>query len=250
MEVCVDSVQSAIEAQKGGACRIELCSGLPVGGLTPSSGLVKAVKEMLTIPVYVLIRPRQGDFLYTDDEKAVIRNDVDGLIESGADGLVVGALTSDGEIDVKLCREIIELSDGRPITFHRAFDMTSNAESSLERLIELNVTRVLTSGRKKSAIDGVDLLAKLHEQAAGRIVIMPGGGITEDNLPDILNVAGVREFHTSASKRFASEMKYKNLEMSVGSDGQDFEWKVCCANKVSNMLNIANDIWSSNQLSG
>nr|XP_055026725.1 copper homeostasis protein cutC homolog isoform X3 [Misgurnus anguillicaudatus] len=164
METCVDSVESAINAERGGAGRIELCSNLLEGGTTPSTGLLQIVKENVKIPVYVMIRPRGGDFLYSDWEVEVMKKDIDQMKRHGADGLVFGALTEDGRVDSELCMELMATSRPLPVTFHRAFDMVHDPAVALEVLVSLGFERILTSGCDSSALEGLPVIKRLVEQ--------------------------------------------------------------------------------------
>ncbi|XP_073451662.1 copper homeostasis protein cutC homolog isoform X2 [Aquarana catesbeiana] len=217
MEVCVDSVESAVNAERGGAGRIELCASLLEGGITPTIGLLQIVKQYVQIPVFVMIRPRGGDFLYSDREVEVMKADIRLAKIHGADGLVFGALTEDGRIDTELCMDLLAVSRPLPVTFHRAFDMVYDPLLAMETLISLGFERVLTSGCDSSALEGLPLIKRLVEQAKGRIIVMPGGGITERNLHRILEGTGVEEFHCSARSTKESLMKYRNHSVCMGA---------------------------------
>ncbi|NP_001006046.1 copper homeostasis protein cutC homolog [Danio rerio] len=216
MEVCVDSVESAINAERGGAARIELCSNLLEGGTTPSTGLLQVVKENVEIPVFVMIRPRGGDFLYSEWEVEVMKREIQQMKSQQADGLVFGALTEDGRVHTHICMELLAASRPLPVTFHRAFDMVHDPLVALETLISLGFERVLTSGCDSSALEGLPVIKRLVEQAKGRIVIMPGGGITERNLQRILEGSGSQEFHCSARSSKDSSMKFRNSNVCMG----------------------------------
>ncbi|XP_041921188.1 copper homeostasis protein cutC homolog isoform X1 [Alosa sapidissima] len=241
MEVCVDSVESAINAERGGAGRLELCSSLLEGGITPSVGLLQVVKQYVRIPVYAMIRPRGGDFLYSDREVEVMRKDIEMMKSHGADGLVLGALTEDGKVDAELCMELLAASRPLPVTFHRAFDMVHNPVVALETLISLGFERVLTSGLDSSVLEGLPLIKRLVEQAKGRIVIMPGGGITERNLQRILEGSGAQEFHCSARSSKESTMKFRNSSVNMGAavSMPEYSLKVADMTKVRTLNAIA-----------
>uniref|UniRef100_A0A3P8VEW9 Copper homeostasis protein cutC homolog n=1 Tax=Cynoglossus semilaevis TaxID=244447 RepID=A0A3P8VEW9_CYNSE len=209
MEVCVDSVESAVNAERGGAGRLELCSSLLEGGLTPSLGLLLVVKQYVKIPVFVMIRPRGGDFLYSEQEVEVMRKDIELMKSHGADGLVLGALTEDGRVDTELCTDLLVAARPLPVTFHRAFDMVDDPIMALETLVSLGFQRVLTSGCDSSALEGLPLIKRIIDQAKDRIVIMPGGGITERNLQRILEGSGAQECHCSARSSRDSAMKFR-----------------------------------------
>lgn len=241
MEVCVDSVESAVNAERGGAGRLELCSSLLEGGLTPSLGVLHVVKQYVKIPIYVMIRPRGGDFLYSDLEVDVMRKDIELMKSQGADGLVLGALTEDGRVDAELCMELLAAARPLPVTFHRAFDMVHDPAVALEALISLGFERVLTSGCDSSALEGLPLIKRLVDQAKGRIIIMPGGGITERNLQRILEGSGAQEFHCSARSSRESAMKFRNTCISMGASfsAPEYGLKVADVSKVRTLNAIA-----------
>ncbi|XP_052041416.1 copper homeostasis protein cutC homolog isoform X3 [Apodemus sylvaticus] len=232
MEVCVDSVESALNAERGGAGRIELCSGLLEGGTTPSMGILQVVKQTVQIPVFVMIRPRGGDFLYSDREVEVMKADIRLAKLYGADGLVFGALTEDGHIDKDLCLSLV------------AFDMVQDPMAALETLLTLGFERVLTSGCDSSALEGLPLIKQLIEQAKGRIVVMPGGGITDKNLQRILEGSGATEFHCSARSSRDSGMKFRNSSVAMGASlaHSEYTLKVTDVTKVRTLNAIAKDI--------
>jgi copper homeostasis protein len=194
IEACVDSVASAHAAERGGAGRLELCDNLHDGGTTPSAGMIAAVVEAVRIPVFVIVRPRGGDFVYSDDEMDVMRRDASMARELGAAGVVVGVLETAGSIDVGRTRAVLEAAS-LPATFHRAFDIVPDQRSALETAIELGVERILTSGGARSAVEGADAIRALVEQAGDRVMVMAGGGIREDNVSDVVSRSRVREIH-------------------------------------------------------
>ncbi|XP_055701037.1 copper homeostasis protein cutC homolog [Phlebotomus papatasi] len=202
LEVCVDSVESAKEAAKGGAGRIELCSALSEGGLTPTVGLLKIVKRTIEpkIPVFVMLRPRRADFCFSPEEIEVILLDMEVLRENGADGFVFGALTAEGSIDVINCRRVIEAAGNLPVTFHRAFDVTNevDSEKTCTEIADLGFKRLLTSGFQASAEAGLKQIKKLNEMFHERLIIMPGAGINERNVKKIADECKCREIHASA----------------------------------------------------
>lgn len=211
LEICANSVQSAQAAQTGGAHRIELCQNLEQGGITPSYGLIKQVQALLRIPVFVLIRPRPGNFVYDADEFAVMQADVLACRTLECAGIVLGVLDQDGNVDTARCRTLIELARPMAVTFHRAFDDCRNQPQALEDLIALGCQRVLTSGGAVSAPEGQEQLARLVAQAAGRLVVMPGAGITPDTICSLATHTGAREFHTSAKRRIDPQLSYPSL---------------------------------------
>jgi copper homeostasis protein len=204
LEICANSYQSAINAQKAGADRIEICSELSVGGITPSYGFLKKVSEKITIPVHVLIRPRSGDFCYSDDEFEIMKSNINLSKELGFNGIVSGVLNADNSIDIQRTKELITLSKPLSFTFHRAFDCASNPEKNLENLIEIGVNRLLTSGLQVKAENGIELLKKLLKIAQNKLIILPGSGINSKNAL-LFKEAGFQEIHTSASKIIHTE---------------------------------------------
>jgi copper homeostasis protein len=199
LEICANSYQSALNAQKAGAHRIELCSELSVGGITPSYGLIKQVIDTLSIAVFVLIRPRSGNFTYSEEEFDIMKHDIQLCKNLGCAGIVSGVLNKDNTIDIERTQELIELSKPLEFTFHRAFDCVENPQEALEQLINLGVERVLTSGLEASAEKGLELLKQLKEHVNGRITILPGSGINLQNAK-LFKDAGFLEIHLSASK--------------------------------------------------
>lgn len=199
LEVCAANLASVLAAVRGGAERIELCQALSLDGLTPSLGLVRHVRESFaTLRTHVLIRPREGDFVYTAREVQVMEQDILAL-RSLCTGLVFGALTPRGDVDLPVMRRLMQAAQGLPVTFHRAFDRCRDPFAALEQIIDLGCRRILTSGQQPSAAQGIDLLRQLRQRAAGRIIIMPGGGVTPDNAADILARTGCTEIHASCS---------------------------------------------------
>lgn len=245
MEVCVESVVSAVNAEKGGAVRIELCANLIDGGITPSLGLVRRVQCCVTIPIMIMIRPRGGDFCYSEEEFETMKEDIEIFKKESVHGFVLGILNFDGSIDKERCALLLKLCSPHPVTFHRAFDMTANPFSTLETLISIGFSRVLTSGQGRTAFQGLDLITKLVNQASGRIIVMPGGGISIDNLETILQVSGTTEFHGSASVIKDSDMQYRNESISMGLS-PDYSLKVTDVDTVSRLVNIATRIWNIN----
>lgn len=203
-------------AERGGAHRVELCDNLMEGGTTPSGGCIKLAREHLRIGLQVIIRPRGGDFLYSDVEFAVMLEDVRLAKALGADGVVIGCLTVAGGIDVTATRTLLELARPMNVTFHRAFDMCRDPHEALEVLVQLGVDRVLTSGQEGSVPEGLDLICALERQAAGRIIVMPGGGVTSRNVRKIVEASGVREVHMSARLSVESRMEHRNSRCFMG----------------------------------
>jgi copper homeostasis protein len=215
-EVCVDSVESAISSEQAGAQRIELCDNLVEGGTTPSLGTIRLACQLVSIAVNVIIRPRGGDFYYSPIEFEVMRQDILAAREAGADGIVTGLLLRDGGVDVERTRALVDLARPLPVTFHRAIDLCRDSAEALETLASLGVERILTSGRRATALEGVDCIARLVRQSAGRVIVMAGGGINCENLPVLLAAAGVSEVHFSARETIPSPMVYRSLACNMG----------------------------------
>jgi copper homeostasis protein len=243
LEVCANSATSAIAAQQGGAARIELCENLAEGGTTPSYGQMILARKHLHIKLYVLIRPRRGDFLYTDLEFEVMQADIRTCIEAGCDGVVIGMLKADGSVDKERCTELVRLARqwGLGVTFHRAFDMCADQFQALEDIIDLGCERILTSGGKSTAMEGATVIAHLIEKAAGRIAIMPGSGITENNVADLVHFTGATEVHSSARVKIAGGMQYQNDHILL-NDGltDEYSLDVTSTDRVKEILKRAN----------
>jgi copper homeostasis protein len=218
LEVIGYNKESCIAAQEGGANRIELCSGPGEGGTTPSYAFIKAAREKLHIDLYVMIRPRGGDFLYSDEEFEIMKNDIAVCKQLSCDGIVTGILTTDGKVDVKRNKELIELAYPMQATFHRAFDRVANPTEALETLIELGFERILTSGLRPRGVEGIEMLSQLVKQANERIIIMPGSGVNSENIISIAKGSGVKELHSSAGIYGKSKMEFQNPDMNESLD--------------------------------
>ncbi|KAJ3128198.1 hypothetical protein HK098_004944 [Nowakowskiella sp. JEL0407] len=218
LEVCIDSVESAIISEQNGASRVELCDNLVEGGTTPSAGAIALAKKKVKIPVHVMIRPRGGDFLYSDVEFEVMKLDVETAKSLKADGVVFGILTSDGRVDIKRTKDLVEIAKPMSVTFHRAFDMTRDPFQALEDIIEIGgIQRILTSGQEPTVLEGTELIMKLIELANDRIIILPGGGITSRNIKRILDeLPGLGEIHAALPGNQSSEMKFRNGVVYMG----------------------------------
>ncbi len=216
IEICLEDVSSVLAAQKGGADRIELCSDLFEGGLTPSIGTVRYAMEVSSIPINCMLRPRGGDFCYSEVEFQVMKEDVRAFKEAGVNGVVFGILTPDGKVDMERSREIIELARPLSVTFHRAFDMTRDPYKALEDLISLGVDRVLTSGQEASVMEGIDLLADLVRIAGERIIVMPGCGISERNFTKVKARVGAKEYHVHLPMEERSLMDFHPGHIYMG----------------------------------
>ena len=242
MEVCANSVSSALAAQLGGAKRVELCSNLLEGGTTPSYAEIAMTRNMLVIEVFPIIRPRGGDFLYSDLEFELMKQDIKICKQLNCDGIVTGILTANGKIDKIRCAELIELAKPMDVAFHRAFDMTDDLEEALEDIISLGAVRILTSGGKASAIEGAGIIAKLIVQAGHRITIMPGAGINPENIAGLINLTGAKEFHASARLQHDSRMTFRNKELSMGGAADEYSYSITDAELVRNLLELANSM--------
>ena len=243
-EVCAASIESALAAEKGGANRIELCSALSEGGLTPSAGMIKFACKNLNIPVFVLIRPRTGDFLYSGAEFATMKEDILAAKALGADGIVVGMLNADGSIDFPRMKVLMDCAKPMEVTFHRAFDMANDPFIALEEIIKLGCQRILTSGQAVTASQGENMLGQLVKKAGNRIGIMPGSGINSKNLAQIVKMSGAKEFHFSASAKRQSQMIYKNVEVAMTKEsGQEFTIFQTDAGIIEEMRRIADHLF-------
>jgi copper homeostasis protein len=240
-EVCIDSVEGAMAAEKAGAQRVELCSDLVEGGLTPSLGTIRLVRQKTTLGLNIMIRPRGGDFLYSDLEFDVMRADLLEAKAAGADAVVMGLLHPNGAIDIERTGMLIDLARPMAVTFHRAFDVSQDLSKALEELIRLGVDCVLTSGRKATALEGADCIASLVRQAAGRIQVMAGAGITAANVSQILVKTGVSAVHFSARETVESSMRFRNLECPMGKAYQpeEFSRRVTSTDKIHQVIKLA-----------
>ncbi|MCX6256565.1 MAG: copper homeostasis protein CutC [Bacteroidia bacterium] len=241
IEVCANHLMSAIAAQKGGAERVELCENLAEGGTTPGYGSIVTARKLLTIGLNVLIRPRGGDFLYNDIEFEVMQQDILFCKNNGIDGVVIGMLYEDGSIDIQRTEHLIGLARPMSVTFHRAFDMAADPFGSLNDLIKLGVDRLLTSGQQNTAFDGRHLIAGLVECSVNKILIMPGGGINENNLADMISFTKASEYHVSARSMLKSNMKFRkpHIHISGKSDNADYELSVTDDARISEIVRIA-----------
>lgn len=236
-EICANSVASCKAAQDGGADRVELCSGIPEGGTTPSYGMIRKARESIKIALNVIIRPRGGDFLYSPDELEEMILDIKAAKELGADGLVFGCLTAEGNVDKKAMAMLMEAADGLPVTFHRAFDHSSDPFQALEDIIGSGCVRILTSGCRPTATEGVGLLEKLVQAAGDRIIIMPGCGVNEGNIAEIARLSGAREFHFSAREPVESGMLFRNPDVAMGSEEDPYGTVRTTAARVAATIN-------------
>ncbi len=215
VEACVDSVEGAVAAERAGALRLELCAGLVEGGTTPSAGLVRAVLDRVSVPVFVMVRPRGGDFLYSADELDVMLRDVEGAKSLGAQGVVSGVLHPHGAVDEDGTSALLEAAAPLPFTFHRAIDVTRDLEEALDVLLALGARRVLTSGGAATAADGAERIGRLVRQAGDRLVVMAGGGVRRHNVASIVAATGVREVHLRAPVRVESRMAHRPPSVGI-----------------------------------
>lgn len=215
IEVCVDSIESALRAQEGGADRIELCDNLFEGGTTPSAGAIAVARERLRIKLHVIVRPRGGDFCYSDAEMESMRRDVDAARQLGADGVVIGLLTPEGEVDSPRTRELMERARPLSVTFHRAFDVARDPYAALEALLLLGVDRLLTTGQEPGIVEGLELVSELTRRAGDRLIVMPGG-VNERNVARVLAATSARELHVTGTCTVESPMRHRNERVFMG----------------------------------
>lgn len=216
LECCVDSVESAVEAEKGGAKRLELCSALVIGGLSPSKILYEKVREAVKIPIHVLLRPRFGDFCYTDFEYQIIKEEVVMFRDLGADGVVIGNLKPDGTLNIDQMKELVKEAGNMSITLHRAFDMCADPMQTLEDVKLLGIHTILTSGQRNNCIEGTELLAELVKNAEGKVDILIGGGVDASVIEKLYHETGSTSYHMSGKITWDSEMKYRKKDVSMG----------------------------------
>jgi copper homeostasis protein len=220
LEICVDSVESAVTAARGGADRVELCSDLLEGGITPSAGLIAAVRARVQIGVFVMIRPRGGDFVYSPSELEVMAADIAEAKRLGVDGVVLGVLTADASVDVERTRHLVELAAPLGVTFHRAIDVTQDMSAASEAVIRTGAHRILTSGGKSTAMRGAAQIAEMVRIANGRIAIMAGSGVRASNAAELGGITRAREFHASLRRKIAGPVGYRNPDVRLGADDE------------------------------
>ena len=242
VEACVDSVSSALAAERGGAGRLELCDNLFDGGTTPSAGMISAVKATVRIPVFVIVRPRGGGFVYADDEIGVMRLDIEAARMLGADGIVVGVLARDGRIEVEQLRALVAAAGALPVTFHRAFDLARDQEQALEALMHCGVSRVLTSGGASTALEGVGAIASLARRAAGQITVMAGGGVREEHVQEIVQRANVREVHVRATRPARTSMHggREGIRLRKALPTDEGAWEETDERRIREFVRLAN----------
>ncbi|MCO4292906.1 copper homeostasis protein CutC [Solitalea sp. MAHUQ-68] len=239
LEICCYSAESVAEAAKGGAHRVELCDSMQDGGTTPSMGTIAMARKVQGIKLYVIIRPRGGDFCYNATEFEVMKYDITEAKKLGADGVVIGILNADGSIDEKRTKQLVELAMPMDVTFHRAFDMSNDPFEALETIYACGIKRILTSGTFNTAPEGLEILKSLVEKAGNRIAIMAGSGVNATNM-ELLYNAGIRHFHSSATKYVNTEMEYRNPNIKMGKEGQlsEFEKPIVDIEKVKAMKEL------------
>jgi copper homeostasis protein len=244
LEICANSVASCIAAQQGGAKRIELCDNLLEGGTTPSYATIALAREKVSIDIYPIIRPRGGDFLYTDLEFEIMQKDIAVCKQLGCNGVVIGLLTANGRVDVERTQILVEQAWPMGVTFHRAFDMTEDPLQALEDIIGTGCERILTSGQRNTAIEGTELLKTLVKLAEGRIIIMAGSGVRANNIESLIQETGATEFHTSARTYIDSKMVYRNPHVSMGGIPGVPEYGISQTNadEVTLILELAQNI--------
>ena len=244
LEICVDSIESALNAQLAGADRIELCDNLMEGGTTPSCGTIMSVRNNMDIGLHVIIRPRGGDFLYSDDEYDIMRRDIDICGESGVNGVVFGILTQNGLIDIERTAKLVEYARPMSVTFHRAFDMCADPYSGLEEVIQTGADRLLTSGQKQTAIEGSGLITSLVKQSQGKIIIMPGSGVDKINIAILAKKTGACEFHLTGRMPVDSGMTFRQpgISMSGISGIDEYSRKVADTEKIKRIIEILKNI--------
>ncbi|CBK25107.2 uncharacterized protein [Blastocystis hominis] len=230
LEVCIDRVESAINAERGGAGRVELCDNLIDGGTTPSYGMIKTVKNAINIPVNVIIRPRGGDFYYNENEMQIMIEDILACKSIGVNGVVIGCLTKDGKVDMEKNRRLIEAARPLSVTFHRAIDMTVDLLEATRDCIALGVDRILTSGGCNTVMEGKETIKEMRKIAEGRLQIMAGGGVTATNIRELVEFTGIKEVHGSARDYVESEMEYRKEGVFMGGEKKntqelEFKWK-------------------------
>ena len=236
LEICCDSVASALAAEQAGADRIELCENLAQGGVTPSAAKIKLAKAKLRIPAFVLIRPRKADFLYSELEFEVMLEDIRQAKVLGADGIVSGILDADGHIDTRRTRGLVDAAHPLPFTFHRAFDMCRDPLAAIDLLAEAGVSRILTSGQQPTALEGRHNLERFARRAAGKLIIMACGELLPDNISTIRDIEGLQEFHSAARAEVLSQMRYRGtVNMGDEAASAEFSWQEVDAELVSRM---------------
>lgn len=237
IEICVDSVESCINAEKGGADRLELCGNMFEGGTSASYGVLQLAREMVSKPIYAMVRPRGGDFCYNDIEFEIMKREIKLMKELKIDGIVFGILTKEGKVDKERCSKLLDLWGTNKATFHRAIDVSSNLNEACEDIISLGFERILTSGGEANVMSGIIKLKELVEKYNDKIIIMPGSGINERNIEYINDTVKANEYHMTANKTVESVMQYRNENVFMGASLRlpEFSVKYTDENKVKNI---------------
>jgi len=241
VEACVDSVESAIAAERGGAGRLELCDDLHDGGTTPSAGMIAAVKEAVAMPVFVIVRPRGGGFVYSDAELDVMRRDIEAAARLGANGILLGVLTRQAEIDAERTRRLLGVAPALEVTFHRAFDLVRDRYVALEALVSLGIRRVLTSGGAAAALEGADAIARLVGQSSGRLAVMAGGGVREENVAELVRRTGVSEVHVRGTRLARTAMTPVNerVRFRKAMPEDEAAWEATDESRIREIVRLA-----------
>lgn len=239
IEVCVEGIDGLLAAQKAGADRVELCASLLEGGLTPSIGVVREALKLSTIPFHVIVRPRGGDFLYSEHEFQSMLRDVEALRDLGVAGVVVGCLTFDGQVGVERTRALVRAAKPLSVTFHRAFDMTRDYRQAIEDLVHCGIDRVLTSGQRRTALEGIDILKDAVTLADGRLTVMVCGGLDPRNISEVLERTGAHEAHFSAGKTVRSGMAFHNPFVGMGGTALEREYEITVTDEAAVRATIA-----------
>jgi copper homeostasis protein len=242
IEICCDSMESAINSMEAGADRIELCTNLYEGGTTPSYGIIDAVRNIKNIGLHVLIRPRGGDFLYSPAEFEIMMKDIEICKRIGVDGVVLGILNPDGTIDKLRTSVLVKQAEPLALTFHRAFDLGNDPFKALDDIISCGVERLLTSGHANKASDGVSLISDLVKYSSGRIIIMPGSGISDTNIETIAKESGAREFHLTGRKLIESEMSFRRESVKMGGNQSEYSRKIADKDMILRIRKILDSI--------
>lgn len=245
LEVCVDSFKSLLTAKEAGADRIELCSALNIGGLTPSYGLMKQAKDITNMEIFIMIRPRSGDFLYDDVEYETMKKDIEVVKEIGFDGIVTGMLLENGNIDLKRMKEVVELAKPLKVVLHRAFDDAKEPEKDIPALIDMGFERILTSGQRENALEGVEYIADIQRNYGQKITIMPGAGINAENIEEIYNRTGCTHYHMSGKVDVGSKMKYRECHKRKNSSLEEFIVESADFNKINTVRDILDRLGKS-----
>lgn len=242
IEIVCTNIESVIAAEQGGADRVELCDNLVEGGTTPSYGMIEVARKKTSIGLFVMIRPRSGDFLYSEEEFEIMKLDIHVCKQLKADGVVFGLLDANGNVDVKRTKELVALAKPMLVTFHRAFDLAKDSLNALEDIINCGCNRILTSGQQPTAIQGEQLISQMIKKAGDRIIILPGGGIRPDNVVSLLDKTMATEIHSSAKNSRASKMKFKCDTVTTGNPSSD-EYRVTIADidTIRKLVKTVND---------